>query len=278
MRILVSDAWAPQVNGVVRTLQQVKSECEALGHRVEVISPDLFRTVPCPTYPEIRLALRAGRAIGERIDAVRPDRVHIATEGPLGLAARRQCLRRGLPFTTSYHTRFPSTCTPVSRCRSRSPTRGCVGFIASAAVMVATGASAAIWKRAASTTSRTGAAASTPSCSGPIWSRRCTCRAPFTCTSAGWPWRRIWRRSWRCRSARAASWWSGRPTARPASGEVSRCPLRRRQVRRGPRPPLRQRRRVRLPEPHRHLRAGAARGARLGSAGRSLSGAEARWT
>ena len=108
MRILlVSDAWAPQVNGVVRTLQQVKSECEALGHRVEVISPDLFRTVPCPTYPEIRLALRPGRAIGERIDAVRPDRVHIATEGPLGLAARRQCLRRGLPFTTSYHTRFP---------------------------------------------------------------------------------------------------------------------------------------------------------------------------
>jgi glycosyltransferase involved in cell wall biosynthesis len=108
MRILlVSDAWAPQVNGVVRTLQHLKSECEALGHRVEVISSDLFRTVPCPTYPEIRLALRPGRAIGERIDAVRPDRVHIATEGPLGLAARRQCLRRGLAFTTSYHTRFP---------------------------------------------------------------------------------------------------------------------------------------------------------------------------
>ena len=108
MRILlVSDAWAPQVNGVVRTLQQVKAECEALGHRVEVISPDLFRTVPCPTYPEIRLALRPGRGIGRRIDAVRPEAVHIATEGPLGLAARRQCLRRGLPFTTSYHTRFP---------------------------------------------------------------------------------------------------------------------------------------------------------------------------
>jgi glycosyltransferase involved in cell wall biosynthesis len=108
MRILlVSDAWAPQINGVVRTLQEVKRECEALGHRVEVISPDLFSTVPCPTYPEIRLALRPGRAIGRQIDAVCPDRVHIATEGPLGLAARRQCLRRGLPFTTSYHTRFP---------------------------------------------------------------------------------------------------------------------------------------------------------------------------
>ena len=108
MRILlVSDAWTPQVNGVVRTLQQVRAECEALGHRVELISPDLFRTVPCPTYPEIRLALCPGRAIGRRIDALRPEAVHIATEGPLGLAARRQCLRRGLPFTSSYHTRFP---------------------------------------------------------------------------------------------------------------------------------------------------------------------------
>jgi glycosyltransferase involved in cell wall biosynthesis len=108
MRIfLVSDAWAPQVNGVVRTLQQVKTECEALGHQVEVVSPDQFRTVPCPTYPEIRLALRPGPEIGRRIDALRPESVHIATEGPLGIAARRQCLRRGLPFTTSYHTRFP---------------------------------------------------------------------------------------------------------------------------------------------------------------------------
>jgi glycosyltransferase involved in cell wall biosynthesis len=108
MRILlVSDAWAPQVNGVVRTLQQVKSECEALGHRVDVVSPEQFRTVPCPTYPEIRLALPPGRAIGRRIGEMRPASVHIATEGPLGIAARRQCMRRGLPFTTSYHTRFP---------------------------------------------------------------------------------------------------------------------------------------------------------------------------
>jgi glycosyltransferase involved in cell wall biosynthesis len=108
MRILlVSDAWAPQVNGVVRTLQQVMSECEALGHRVDVISPEQFRTVPCPTYPEIRLALRPSPEIGRRMDAAPPDSVHVATEGPLGIAARRQCLRRGLPFTTSYHTRFP---------------------------------------------------------------------------------------------------------------------------------------------------------------------------
>jgi glycosyltransferase involved in cell wall biosynthesis len=108
MRILlVTDAWPPQVNGVVRTLQRVKAECEALGHAVEVISPDRFRTMPCPSYPEIRLALWPGRRIAARIEAVRPDAIHLATEGPLGITARRQCLRRRLPFTTAYHTRFP---------------------------------------------------------------------------------------------------------------------------------------------------------------------------
>lgn len=108
MRILlVTDAWHPQVNGVVRTLDRVRTECEALGHAVEVVSPDLFRTVPCPTYPEIRLALFPGNKIANRIDAFRPDAIHIATEGPLGFAARRLCVRRGLAFTTSYHTRFP---------------------------------------------------------------------------------------------------------------------------------------------------------------------------
>jgi glycosyltransferase involved in cell wall biosynthesis len=108
MRILlVTDAWSPQVNGVVRTLQRLKEGCEALGHQTHVISPEQFRTVPCPTYPEIRLALRPGRAIARQIEAFRPDCVHIATEGPLGFAARRHCVRHGMAFTTSYHTRFP---------------------------------------------------------------------------------------------------------------------------------------------------------------------------
>jgi 1,2-diacylglycerol 3-alpha-glucosyltransferase/glucuronosyltransferase len=108
MRILlVTDAWAPQVNGVVRTLQRVSEECLELGHSLEVISPDQFRTVPCPSYPEIRLALCPGRQIAARLEAFRPECVHVATEGPLGLAARRQCMTRGLPFSTSYHTRFP---------------------------------------------------------------------------------------------------------------------------------------------------------------------------
>jgi glycosyltransferase involved in cell wall biosynthesis len=139
MRILlVSDAWAPQVNGV-RTLQQVKSECETLGHRIELVSPDQFITVPCPTYPEIRLALRPGREIGRRLDAVRPESIHIATEGPLGIAARRQCMRRGMPFTTSYHTRFPEYV------HARLPVPLALGYAwmrwfhrPSAAVMVAT--------------------------------------------------------------------------------------------------------------------------------------------
>jgi glycosyltransferase involved in cell wall biosynthesis len=92
---------------VVRTLQRVRQECEGFGHQVEVISPEQFHTIRCPTYPEIRLALQPGRAIARRIELLRPDCIHIATEGPLGFAARRHCVRHRLPFTTSYHTRFP---------------------------------------------------------------------------------------------------------------------------------------------------------------------------
>ncbi len=108
MRILiVTDAWAPQVNGVVRTLQAVSGALERSGHRVSLISPDRFRSLPCPTYPEIRLALTGRRRIGSLIAAAAPDAIHIATEGPLGVAARRWCVERGLPFTTAYHTQFP---------------------------------------------------------------------------------------------------------------------------------------------------------------------------
>jgi glycosyltransferase involved in cell wall biosynthesis len=104
---LVTDAWSPQVNGVVRTLQRTKLELERLGHQVTVISPDQFSTIPCPTYPEIRLALWPAAKLGRRLDALQPEAIHIATEGPLGRAARGWCLKRSLPFTTAYHTRFP---------------------------------------------------------------------------------------------------------------------------------------------------------------------------
>jgi glycosyltransferase involved in cell wall biosynthesis len=108
MRILiVSDAWYPQVNGVVRTLGTVADELRRQGHTVEIIGPDRFRTVPCPTYPDIRLAIDAPFRLPAMMDAFGPDAIHISTEGPLGFTARRYCLRRGLSFTTAYHTKFP---------------------------------------------------------------------------------------------------------------------------------------------------------------------------
>ena len=105
--VLVTDAWEPQVNGVVRTLTRTVAECRAMGHEVEVIEPSQFKTIPCPTYPEIRLALGAEEEIRERLRAFEPEAVHIATEGPLGIATRRICVEWKLPFTTSYHTKFP---------------------------------------------------------------------------------------------------------------------------------------------------------------------------
>ena len=92
---IVTDAWAPQVNGVVRTLETTRRECEALGHRVSVISPVDYHSMPCPTYPEIRLALASRTAIGARIEELAPDALHIATEGPLGIAARGWAVKRG---------------------------------------------------------------------------------------------------------------------------------------------------------------------------------------
>ncbi len=104
---LVTDAWLPQVNGVVTTLLELRRHLEAAGHEVLVVEPGGFRTRPCPGYPGIDLAVRPGRALAERLAAFDPDAVHIATEGPLGWAARRHCLRQGLAFTTAFHTKFP---------------------------------------------------------------------------------------------------------------------------------------------------------------------------
>ncbi|MCB2086738.1 MAG: glycosyltransferase, partial [Sphingomonadaceae bacterium] len=104
---IVTDAWLPQMNGVVRTLT---TTCEILrewGHQVDVISPEGFRSMACPTYPEIRLALALPGAVGRELARLDPDAVHIATEGPLGLAARRYCIKAGRPFSTAYHTQFP---------------------------------------------------------------------------------------------------------------------------------------------------------------------------
>ena len=104
--MIVTDAWAPQVNGVVRTLTTVAEELRALGHVVEVMGPDRFRTFPCPTYPDIALSLLPRRRLVRMIEDFCPDALHIATEGPLGLAARSWARRRGMAFTTAFHTRF----------------------------------------------------------------------------------------------------------------------------------------------------------------------------
>lgn len=105
--MIVTDAWQPQVNGVVRTLATTRRELQAMGHEVELLSPLEFATLPCPTYPDIRLSLLPGKGVKKRIREFAPHALHIATEGPLGLAARRYALKHGLPFTTAYHTRFP---------------------------------------------------------------------------------------------------------------------------------------------------------------------------
>jgi glycosyltransferase involved in cell wall biosynthesis len=105
--VIVTDAWHPQVNGVVRTLSKVMEGMRQRGHRVTMITPQDYRTLPCPTYPEIRLSLTTRRRISRRLEELQPAYVHIATEGPLGILARRACLKKNWPFTTSFHTRFP---------------------------------------------------------------------------------------------------------------------------------------------------------------------------
>jgi len=104
---IITDAWSPQVNGVVNTLKQTRQALIADGYRLDMLTPAEHRTLPCPTYPEIRLAVRPYQKIAQQLDKLAPDHIHIATEATLGSAARKYCLRNGLSFTTSYHTQFP---------------------------------------------------------------------------------------------------------------------------------------------------------------------------
>lgn len=104
---LVTDAWLPQVNGVVTTLVELARELRGMGHEIEVIHPGMFETRPCPGYAGIDLARRPGRRLAEILGQMSPDAIHLATEGPLGWAARRYCIRHGWAFTTAFHTKFP---------------------------------------------------------------------------------------------------------------------------------------------------------------------------
>jgi glycosyltransferase involved in cell wall biosynthesis len=140
MRIVVAtDAWHPQVNGVVRTLTMMARSAKSLGVEVSFLTPQSFRTVAMPSYPDLRVALPNAAKIARLVADARPDSVHIATEGPIGLAVRRYCHKRGLPFTTSFHTRFPeyiSARLPIPESWSWSALRWFHG--ASQAVMAAT--------------------------------------------------------------------------------------------------------------------------------------------
>lgn len=108
MRIaIVSDAWEPQVNGVVTTLKTTQTTLNAMGHSIEVFNPSSFKSIPCPSYPEIRLALKPKAGLKKLLAAFNPEAIHIATEGPMGMAARSICKKNNWAFTTSYHTQFP---------------------------------------------------------------------------------------------------------------------------------------------------------------------------
>lgn len=105
--VIATDAWAPQINGVVTTLEKVGNELTSLGNEIKYITPEDFRTLPCPSYPSIRLAILPKKKVRSILDEFQPDAVHIATEGPLGQATRSYCVKNNLRFTTSYHTQFP---------------------------------------------------------------------------------------------------------------------------------------------------------------------------
>ncbi len=272
MRIaIVTDAWTPQVNGVVTTLHRTVGALEHAAHVVRVLSPDAFRTIPCPTYPEIRLALWPRAKLAAALDEFAPDAVHIATEGPLGAAARRYCAAAGLAFTTSYHTQFPQ----YLRRRAPIPEAWSYAYLrrhhgAARRTLVATEhmrrdlldhgfANVVIWSRGvdAELSSRAAATRSPP-------------RGRFGSMRAGSRSRRISRRSsgWTCRAPRS---WSATARARGARAPLPRRALRGLPIRHRSRGAAIGRRRVRIPEPHRHFRARDARGNGLRHAGRRVS-------
>jgi len=122
---IVTDAWRPQINGVVRTIETIVRLLQADGHEIEVFGPDRFRTLPCPTYPEIRLSLFPTARLHHMLKLFAPDAIHLVTEGPLGWAARAFCLKRDIPFTSAYHTRFPE----YVRARIRVPISWSYAFV-----------------------------------------------------------------------------------------------------------------------------------------------------
>lgn len=137
--MIISDAWEPQVNGVVRTLRTTISELRSAGKIVEIIGPNHFKTIPLPFYSEIKLALFPSRKMSRLIEKFKPDALHIATEGPLGIAARKYALQEKIKFTTAFHTRFAEYLESRTKIPARITYMWLRWFHApSAAVMVAT--------------------------------------------------------------------------------------------------------------------------------------------
>lgn len=126
MRIAIAtDAWAPQVNGVVTTMRNTADCLSEQGHEVLMVTPEPFRTMPCPGYAEIRLSLKPRKKVARMLDGFAPDAVHVATEGPLGHAARRWCINNDFPFATSCHTQFPE----YIRLRTPVPLRASYAYL-----------------------------------------------------------------------------------------------------------------------------------------------------
>ena len=193
MRILVAtDAWRPQVNGVVRTLSALARAARGLGAEIDFLSPEGFWSVPMPSYPQLRLALPSPGAIAARIEAAKPDAIHIATEGPIGHLTRAYCVRRRRRFTTSYTTRFPEYIAARYPVPPAGPMRCCAGSMRrppsrwSRRPRSTTSCASAI-----SPISACGRAASTRTCSGPTAPLRSISRGPSLSRWDGWRWRKI---------------------------------------------------------------------------------------
>ncbi len=281
MKILVvTDAWHPQVNGVVRTLSHVAREAYGLGSEIEFLAPSEFCTLPMPSYPEISLALPPPGAVARRLDEVRPDAIHIATEGPLGHAMRRLCIKRGLPFTTSFHTRFPDYLAerlPLPERWTREATWAWLRWFHApgAAVLAATPTLAEelvsrgfknvkIWPRGVDAQLFRPRARTALDLPRPIFltvGRLAVEKNVEAFLELDLPGTKLVVGDGPARgSARAAISASGVPGRAPGRG-AGRT--------------LFRRRRVRVPEPHRHLRAGAAGGAGERRAGGGLPGRRA---
>ena len=265
MNVLVAtDAWHPQINGVVRTLEALCRNVAGQGAVISMLTPEGFPSLKVPTYPGLLCAIPNRLEIARRIARVDPDAIHIATEGPIGFAVRRYCRWHGLPFTTSLTTRF------AEYASARFPVPLSWGYAAlkwfhapATATMVSTPSLAAeLEGRGFSAPCACGRGASTPISSTPTGPSRSICPGRSSSMSGGSRSRRTWMRS----SPRPARHqgryrpWAASSRTRRA---LSRTPFPRLHVRREARRPSGRGRRVRLSEPHRHLRHRPARGAVL---------------